>query len=118
MQRNTGCTPFNCKERRVLPLSDTFDRLVQQGAQRLGRTWLETLATGTLAGMEVCVCVKAYPTRHRQAIESARHYVDALHTGRAPLGHLDWLRWLTYMLAGNVFGGLIFVTALRRRACR
>ena len=235
-------------------LSDAFDRLVEEGAQRLARTWLETLATGTLAGMEVAtgvlallavqaqthdpllsglafsigfialllghselftegflvpvtavaaqrattrqlaklwsgtllmnlvggwmitwVMMKAYPTLHRQAIESARHYVDAplsmqsvalavlggstitlltrmqhgtesevakivaaiaaafllaglmmfhsildsllifaaLHTGHAPFGYLDWLRWFSYTLPANVIGGLIFVTLLR-----
>src|SRR4051812_41492819 len=40
-------------------LSDAFDRLVDEGAQRLGRTWLDTLATGTLAGMEVSTGVLA-----------------------------------------------------------
>ncbi len=235
-------------------LSDAFDRLVEEGAQRLDRTWLETLATGTLAGMEVAtgvlallavqaqthdpllaglafsigfialllghselftegflvpvtavaagratgrqlaklwagtllmnlvggwiitwVMMRAYPSLHDQAIESARHYVDAprsmqtvalaviagstitlltrmqhgtdsdiakivaavagafllaglmmfhsildsllifaaLHTGRAPFGYVDWLRWLSYTLPANVFGGLIFVTLLR-----
>ncbi len=235
-------------------LNDAFDRLVEEGAQRLERTWLETLATGTLAGMEVAtgvlallavqarthnpllaglafsigfialllghselftegflvpvtavaarratarqlgklwagtllmnlvggwtitwVMMKAYPGLHDQAIESARHYVDAprsihtvalavlagstitlltrmqhgtdsdlakivaavagafllaglmmfhsildsllifaaLHTGRAPFGYVDWLRWLSYTLPANLFGGLVFVTLLR-----
>lgn len=235
-------------------LSDAFDRLVEEGAQRLERTWLDILATGTLAGMEVAtgvlallavqaqthnpllsglafsigfvalllghselftegflvpvtavaaqratgrqlaklwsgtllmnlaggwaitwVMMTAYPSLHQQAIESARHYVEApfsaqsvalaviagstitlltrmqhgtesdvakivaavaiafllaglmmfhsildsllifaaLHTGHAPFGYLDWLRWLSYVLPGNIVGGFVFVTLLR-----
>jgi formate-nitrite transporter family protein len=37
----------------------------------------------------------------------------ALITGRAPFGYLDWLGWFTYTVAGNLVGGLLFVTLLR-----
>ena len=37
----------------------------------------------------------------------------ALHTGGAPFGYLDWLRWVSYTLVGNVLGGLLLVTLLR-----
>jgi formate/nitrite transporter FocA (FNT family) len=37
----------------------------------------------------------------------------ALATGVAPFGYLDWLGWFGYTVAGNVLGGLIFVTLLR-----
>jgi formate/nitrite transporter FocA (FNT family) len=37
----------------------------------------------------------------------------ALATGDAPFGYLDWLGWFGYTVAGNVVGGLVFVTLLR-----
>jgi formate-nitrite transporter family protein len=37
----------------------------------------------------------------------------ALHTGDAPFGYLDWLRWFLWTTAGNVVGGLLLVTLLR-----
>lgn len=37
----------------------------------------------------------------------------ALHTGTAPFGYLDWLRWFSYTVVGNVLGGLLLVTLLR-----
>jgi len=37
----------------------------------------------------------------------------ALITGEAPFGYLDWLRWLSYTLVGNMVGGLLLVTLLR-----
>ncbi|MEO6629270.1 MAG: formate/nitrite transporter family protein [Aquihabitans sp.] len=37
----------------------------------------------------------------------------ALHTGDAPFGYLDWLRWVSYTLVGNVLGGVLLVTLLR-----
>ncbi|MGN6131752.1 MAG: formate/nitrite transporter family protein [Nocardioidaceae bacterium] len=37
----------------------------------------------------------------------------ALHTGDAPFGYLDWLRWFGYTIAGNMVGGLGLVTLLR-----
>lgn len=37
----------------------------------------------------------------------------ALHTGAAPFGYLDWLRWFSYTAVGNVLGGLLLVTMLR-----
>ena len=37
----------------------------------------------------------------------------ALHTGDAPFGYLDWLRWFSYTVTGNVLGGLLLVTLLR-----
>ena len=37
----------------------------------------------------------------------------ALHTGEAPFGYLDWLKWISYTLVGNVLGGLSLVTLLR-----
>ncbi len=42
----------------------------------------------------------------------------ALHTGHAPFGYLDWLRWLADTLPGHVFGGLTFVTLLRFVGCK
>jgi formate/nitrite transporter FocA (FNT family) len=37
----------------------------------------------------------------------------ALHTGDASFGYLDWLRWFSYTVVGNVLGGLVLVTLLR-----
>jgi formate-nitrite transporter family protein len=37
----------------------------------------------------------------------------ALVTGDAPFGYLDWLVWFGYTVAGNIVGGLGFVTLLR-----
>jgi formate-nitrite transporter family protein len=37
----------------------------------------------------------------------------ALATGSAPFGYLTWLGWFTYTVAGNMIGGLLFVTLLR-----
>jgi formate/nitrite transporter FocA (FNT family) len=37
----------------------------------------------------------------------------ALHTGDASFGYLDWLRWFSYTVAGNMVGGLGLVTLLR-----
>jgi formate/nitrite transporter FocA (FNT family) len=34
-------------------LEEAFDRIVEEGEQRLGRGWLEMTATGTMAGFEV-----------------------------------------------------------------
>jgi formate/nitrite transporter FocA (FNT family) len=37
----------------------------------------------------------------------------AIHTGDAPFGYLDWLRWFGYTVVGNMLGGLVLVTLLR-----
>jgi len=37
----------------------------------------------------------------------------ALHTGDATFDYLDWLRWFSYTVAGNMLGGLGLVTLLR-----
>jgi formate-nitrite transporter family protein len=37
----------------------------------------------------------------------------ALHTGDTPFGYVDWLRWFSYTVTGNVLGGLLLVTLLR-----
>ncbi len=37
----------------------------------------------------------------------------ALHSGDAPFGYLDWLRWFGATIVGNVVGGLGLVTLLR-----
>jgi len=37
----------------------------------------------------------------------------ALITGRAPFGWVDWMGWFGYTVAGNLAGGLLFVTLLR-----
>jgi formate-nitrite transporter family protein len=37
----------------------------------------------------------------------------ALHTGDAGFDYLDWLRWFSYTVAGNMLGGLGLVTLLR-----
>jgi len=37
----------------------------------------------------------------------------ALHTGHTPFGYLDWLRWFSYTVVGNVIGGVGLVTLLR-----
>jgi formate/nitrite transporter FocA (FNT family) len=36
-----------------------------------------------------------------------------LHTGHAPYGYLDWLRWLGWAVLGNMVGGMGLVTLLR-----
>ena len=38
---------------------DTFDRLVDEGRQRLGRSWLQLIATGLLGGLDIGVGVLA-----------------------------------------------------------
>ena len=38
----------------------SFDRIVEEGAQRLARTWANMLVTGTFGGLEVGVGVMAY----------------------------------------------------------
>lgn len=37
----------------------------------------------------------------------------AIHTGDAPFGYLDWAKWFSYTVTGNVLGGLGLVTLLR-----
>lgn len=37
----------------------------------------------------------------------------ALQTGDASFGYLDWARWFSYTLLGNLVGGLVLVTLLR-----
>ena len=37
----------------------------------------------------------------------------ALHTGETPFGYLDWARWFSWTLVGNMLGGLLLVTLLR-----
>jgi formate/nitrite transporter FocA (FNT family) len=37
----------------------------------------------------------------------------ALHTGDAPFGYVDWLRWFSFTVPGNMVGGLGLVTLLR-----
>jgi formate/nitrite transporter FocA (FNT family) len=37
----------------------------------------------------------------------------AIHTGDAPFGYLDWLRWFGYTVVDNMLGGLVLVTLLR-----
>jgi formate/nitrite transporter FocA (FNT family) len=37
----------------------------------------------------------------------------ALHTGHTSFGYLDWLRWFSYTVVGNVVGGVGLVTLLR-----
>ena len=37
----------------------------------------------------------------------------ALHTGQVSFGYLDWLRWFSYTVVGNMVGGLGLVTLLR-----
>jgi formate/nitrite transporter FocA (FNT family) len=37
----------------------------------------------------------------------------AIHTGDASFGYLDWLRWFSYTVVGNMLGGLGLVTLLR-----
>jgi formate/nitrite transporter FocA (FNT family) len=41
-------------------LEESFDRIVDEGAQRLHRTWLSMFVTGTFGGLEVGVGVMAY----------------------------------------------------------
>jgi formate/nitrite transporter FocA (FNT family) len=37
----------------------------------------------------------------------------ALQTGDASFGYLDWARWFSYTVVGNILGGLVLVTLLR-----
>lgn len=41
-------------------IEESFDRIVEEGAQRLARTWTTMLVTGTFGGLEVGVGVMAY----------------------------------------------------------
>lgn len=41
-------------------IEDSFDRIVEDGAQRLARSWTTMLVTGTFGGLEVGVGVMAY----------------------------------------------------------
>ncbi len=49
---------------------------------------------------------------HHSVFDSLLAFV-ALDTGRAPFGYLDWARWFSLAVAGNVIGGLGLVTMLR-----
>jgi hypothetical protein len=40
-------------------LDDAFDRIIEEGGQRLGRDWSAMAATGTMAGLEVGIGVLA-----------------------------------------------------------
>lgn len=39
---------------------DTFDRLVDEGTQRLGRSWVQLIATGLLGGLDIGVGILAF----------------------------------------------------------
>ncbi|OBF11367.1 formate/nitrite transporter family protein [Mycobacterium sp. ACS4331] len=39
---------------------ETFDRTIDEGRQRLGRSWLQLIATGVLGGLDIGVGVLAY----------------------------------------------------------
>ncbi|GAA5229362.1 formate/nitrite transporter family protein [Arthrobacter cryoconiti] len=41
-------------------IEETFDRIVEEGAQRLNRSWLQVLVTGVFGGVEVGLGVMAY----------------------------------------------------------
>ena len=41
-------------------IEESFDRIVEEGAQRLARSWTTVLVTGTFGGLEVGVGVMAY----------------------------------------------------------
>lgn len=41
-------------------IEESFDRIVEEGAQRLARSWTTTLVTGTFGGLEVGIGVMAY----------------------------------------------------------
>lgn len=41
-------------------IEESFDRIVEEGAQRLARNWTTTLVTGTFGGLEVGIGVMAY----------------------------------------------------------
>jgi formate/nitrite transporter FocA (FNT family) len=47
-------------------LEEAFDRLVEEGANRLARPWLPLLATGTLGGIDVGTGVLAYLVVYRE----------------------------------------------------
>ena len=38
----------------------TFDRLVDEGTQRLGRSWVQLIATGLLGGLDIGVGLLAF----------------------------------------------------------
>jgi formate/nitrite transporter FocA (FNT family) len=143
---------------------------------QLGKLWSGTLAGNLVGGWLVMwLVMTAFPDLHAQTVESASHYAlaplsmqticltiiagaaitlmtrmqhgtdsmpakiaaavagafllaglemfhsvldsllifGALHTGDAPFGYLDWLRFFSYTAVGNVMGGLVLVTLLR-----
>ncbi len=41
-------------------IAESFDRIVEEGAERLARSWTTTLVTGTFGGMEIGLGVMAY----------------------------------------------------------
>jgi formate/nitrite transporter FocA (FNT family) len=50
---------------------DTFDRLVDEGEQRLGRSWVQLIATGLLGGLDVGIGVLAYLLVKQQTQDEA-----------------------------------------------
>lgn len=41
-------------------IEESFDRIVEEGAQRLARSWMTMMVTGTFGGMEIGIGVMAY----------------------------------------------------------
>lgn len=76
---------------------------MQQGTDEMIGKIVAAIAGGFLvAGLQT----------HHAILDSLIMFA-AFHTGDAPFGYLDWLRWLGPALVGNMLGGLLLVTLLR-----
>lgn len=100
-------------------VAPVFDRTVEEGIRRLNRTWPGLLATGWVGGMDVGVGIMALALVKQSTIGSLNHAIvmslemfAALQVG-APFGYLAWVKAFGVACAGNVIGGVGFVTVLR-----
>lgn len=112
---------------------DTFDRLVDEGGQRLGRSWPGLISTGVLGGVLITLMthlqhatesdgVRLVPAiamgfllgagKINHAIVASLLCFAALQAG-APFGYADWLGMFAFAVLGNMIGGLGLVTMLR-----
>lgn len=77
-------------------------RMVHGTDEIVGKIVAAVAGAFVLAGLQM----------HHSVLDSLIMFA-ALHTGNAPFGYLDWLRWLALALPGNILGGLLLVTLLR-----
>jgi formate/nitrite transporter FocA (FNT family) len=68
--------------------------------------------TGKMAAAVACAFLLAGLGMFHSILDSLLVF-GAIHTGEASFGYLDWLRWFSYTVVGNMLGGLGLVTLLR-----